>query len=659
MSFAILLILYSLTIEAPPLEVAESTRFFANDDSLIGEYNQGQKRYWLDLNEISPYVTKGTIAIEDRKFYRHLGFDFPRIGAAIIANIQSGAKVQGASTITQQYARNLYLGHEKTWSRKLQEALYALRLEVNYDKDKILEGYLNTIYYGHGAYGIEAASLFYFNKRAKDLTLAEATLLVGIPKGPSYYSPLVSFERAKNRQHLILDAMVEERYITKEEAEKAKKEEITLAVQDVASNQVIGPYFQDAVKKQLIEKYGFDEELIENGGLQIYTTLDATLQKEAEKWVREELAHFEEDLQTALVALDPRNGDVLALIGGKDYHKSPFNRATDAKRSPGSTLKPFLYYAALEHGFTPASTLLSEPTTFTYDEGRTKWSPTNFANLYAHDFITMLQAIAFSDNIYAVKTHLFIDTKELVRTAKRFGITSDLENLPSLALGTSPVGVLELVKSYAPFANGGSTVEARFIRKVVDRHGNVLIEEKPKVKEELDPRYIFIMNDLMTAMFDRTLPGYTTPTGSSISHLISRPMAGKSGSTEVDSWMIGYTRQLVTGVWVGYDENEVLNHAKHGKIAKRIWANFMENALQDELIFPFRQPEGVIGVYINPENGLLATENCPHKRLTYFIEGTEPTEYCDDHTENAAEEVEEEETHEKERFLDRFFKWIH
>jgi len=422
---------------------------------------------------------------------------------------------------------------------------------------------------------------------------------------------------------------------------------------------VIGPYFQDAVKQQLIEKYGLDEELIENGGLEIYTTLDPALQEEAEKWVQREMADYEEELQTAFVAINPKNGDVLALIGGKDYTKSPFNRATQARRSPGSTLKPFLYYAALEHGFTPASTLLSEPTTFTYDEGRTKWAPTNFANLYAHDFITMLQAIAFSDNIYAVKTHLFLNVEELANTAKRFGIESPLEPVPSLALGTSPVGVLELVASYVPFANGGSTVEPRFIRKVVDRKGNVLIDEKPKVKKELDPRYIYIMNDLMTAMFDRTLPGYTTPTGSSISHLISRPMSGKSGSTEVDSWMIGYTTQIVTGVWIGYDEGEVLNHARHGKIAKRIWANFMESALQDELILPLKQPKDVIGIYIDPESGLLATEDCPHKRLTYFVAGTEPTEYCNDHSEDIQEDITEEEGYEKEKFLERFFKWIH
>lgn len=659
MSLAIIFTFYFFALEAPPLEVAETTRFYGNDGTLIGEYDQGKKRYWVELEEMSPHIIHATIAIEDRKFYEHFGFDFLRIGAAAIANIKSGAKVQGASTITQQYARNLYLGHEKTWTRKILEALYALRLEMNYDKDEILEGYLNTIYYGHGAYGIEAASLFYFQKHAKDLTLAEAAILAGIPKGPTYYSPLVNFERAKNRQHLILDAMAEEKYITKNMAEKAKKEKLTFKADENEQIQVIGPYFQDVVKQQLVEKYGLDEQLVESGGLEIYTSLDPVLQKEAEKWVTQEMKNFEKDLEVALVALDPRNGDVLALIGGRDYVKSPYNRAADAKRAPGSTLKPFLYYAALEHGFTPSSTLLSEPTTFTYDEGRTKWTPANFGNLYAHDFITLLQAIAFSDNIYAVKTHLFLGTEELVKTAKRFGIHSPLENVPSLALGTSPVTLLELTKSYAPFANGGSIIEPRFIRKVVDKNGRVLVEEKPKLKKELDERYIYIMNDLMSAMFDVTLPGYTTPTGSSVAHLLNRPMSGKSGSTPADSWMIGYTRQLVAGVWIGYDENKTLNHAQHGTIAKRIWAIFMESALKDDLILQYKKPEGVIGVYIDPETGLLASEKCPSKRLTYFIEGTEPADYCPLHSDEPIKEDEKEEENEKEKFLDRFFKWFH
>lgn len=658
MSLAVALILYSLTEEPPPLQVAQSTRFYGADGSIIGEYSQGQKRYWLKLADISPYVIDATIAIEDRKFYRHLGFDFPRIVAAIITNIKTGSKAQGASTITQQYARNLYLDHDKTWSRKIREALYALRLEVNYEKEEILEGYLNTIYYGEGAYGIEAASRHYFNKSASDLTLAEASLLAGIPKGPSYYSPFANFELAKERQELILDAMVEERYITASQAKAAKEEPLFLATSNLKSQTTIGPYFQDAVKQELIEKYGLSEKLIESGGLEIYTTLDPKLQQLAEKIVAEEFANFDENLQTAFVAIHPKNGDVLALIGGRDYTKSPYNRATQAKRSPGSTIKPFLYYAALEHGFTPATTLLSEPTTFTYDEGRTKWSPTNFGNLYAYDFITMLQALAFSDNIFAVKTHLFLGTEELVKTAKRFGITSELENIPSQALGTSPVGVLELTKSYVPFANGGKTVEVRLVKKVVAANGEVLVDQKPVVKDELDPRYIFILNDIMSAMFDRSLPGYTTPTGSSIAHLITRPMSGKSGSTEVDSWMIGYTSQLVSGVWVGYDESEKLDHTRHGKIAKRIWANFMEQALQDQLILPFHKPDDVIGVYINPENGLLATDTCPHKRLTYFVKGTEPTEYCDVHSEEETNEPIKEEEHGKERFLDRFFKWI-
>jgi 1A family penicillin-binding protein len=654
---AVGLLSYTKMQGPPPLNVPQTTVYYGADNAPIGEHHQGENRHWVPLSSIDPDIIDATISIEDRRFYRHWGFDINRIGGAIIANLRSGSRAQGASTLTQQYARNLYLSHDKTWKRKWNELLYSLRLEMNYDKDKILEGYLNTVYYGHGAYGIEAAAQHYFGKSASRLSLAEASMLSGIPKGPSYYSPLFDLERAKNRQAVVLQSMVANGVLNQVEADEAHLEPLHFVQKELDRPSVVGPYFQDVVEQKLIEEIGIDPALIEAGGLKVYTTLDPKMQKEAEHWVEREMP--DNELQTALVAMDPRTGDVKALVGGTNYVESPYNRAVQASRSPGSSFKPYLYYAALENGYTAASTLLSEPTTFNIDDGRKTWSPRNFNDNYAEDFITLLQAMAFSDNIYAVKTHLLLGTEKAVELARRVGIESPLYDHASLALGTEDVTVLEMAKGYSAFANGGKRVDPRFIRKVVDAEGEVLYESEPTLTQVLDPRLSFILTDIMTGMFDPYLNAHASVTGRSVAHLINRPVAGKSGSTSTDSWMVGYTPQLVTSVWVGFNEGITLDHGAYGQIAKKIWANFTENALKGQPVIPFEKPDGVVGVKMNPHNGLLATEHCPTHRVTYFIEGTEPTKECPPPASNG-EEVEaiDEETHEKERFLDRFFKWI-
>ncbi|WP_066155042.1 transglycosylase domain-containing protein [Halalkalibacter krulwichiae] len=640
----------------PPLNVPQTTVYYGADNSPIGEHHKGENRHWVPLSEIDPNVIDATISIEDRRFYSHWGFDLTRIGGAVIANLRSGSRAQGASTLTQQYARNLYLSHDKTWIRKWNELLYSLRLEMNYDKDKILEGYLNTVYYGHGAYGIEAASQHYFGKPAKQLSLAEASMLSGIPKGPSYYSPLFDLDRAKNRQAVVLQSMVQNGVINQVEADEAHLEPLNFIQNELERPADVGPYFQDVVEQKLIEEVGIDPALIEAGGLKVYTTLDPKIQKEAEYWVEREMP--DNELQTALVSIDPRTGDVKALIGGTNYVESPYNRAVTATRSPGSSFKPFIYYAALENGYTPASTLLSEATSFSIDDGRDVWSPTNFNENYAEDFITLLQAMAFSDNIYAVKTHLLLGTDKGIELARRVGIESPLGDHPSLALGTSNVSVLEMTRAYSAFANGGHKVEPRFIRKIVDADGEVIYESEPELVQVLDPKLAFIMTDLMTGMFDPYLNAHTSVTGRSISHLLNRPVAGKSGSTSTDSWMVGYTPQLVTSVWVGFNEGIKLDHASYGQIAKNIWANFTEKALEDQPVMEFQKPDGVIGVKMNPENGLLATEHCPTHRTTYFVEGTEPTKECPAPENSEEADAIDEEAHEKEKFLQRFFKWF-
>ena len=625
---------YAKILGAPPLAVPQSTLIFADDGTLIGESNSGQKRYWTNLKDISPDLVDATISIEDKNFYEHHGFDFKRIAGAVLADVQAFAKVQGASTITQQYARNLFLEHDKTWTRKLHEAFYTIRIEMNYSKKEILEGYLNTIYYGNGTYGVEAASQYYFGKKAADLTLAEASMLAGIPKGPGIYSPLASMEHAKSRQAIILKSMVTNHYIKKKEAINAAMQPLTIAGSHNKQKVKVAPYFQDAVRNALKNQLHLDDRTIALGGLKVYTTLNRKQQEAAENQVHKYVANLSE-IQVGLVAMDPKNGYVKAMVGGRDYEKSPFNRAVQAIRQPGSTIKPLLYYAALEQGFTPSSTMRSEFTTFHFDDGQPDYTPHNFNNKYAGGEITLAQALAVSDNIFAVKTHLFLGEETLIETAKKFGLSSKMAHVPSLALGTSGVRVIEMANAYSLLANGGKKVSPTLITRVEDYNGNVIYEKEEENEKVLDPAKAYVMTQMMTGIFDPKLNGYAKVTGSTVINDITRPYAGKSGSTETDSWMIGYSPQLVTAVWAGYDMGKPIELVAEKTYAKNIWANFMEEALKGKPVKAFKAPkEGVTGVYVDPENGKLATKDCPVRRFTYFVSGTEPTEYCAEHLGN-------------------------
>ncbi|WP_379970713.1 transglycosylase domain-containing protein [Ectobacillus sp. sgz5001026] len=619
-----ILILAAKIAGPPPIKVMQTSVFYANDDSIIGQSHTGQNRYWASMSDISPYVKDATIAIEDQHFFDHSGFDVKRIAGAAVADIKAMAMVQGASTITQQYARNLYLGHDKTWVRKMMEALYTIRLEVNYSKEQILEGYLNTIYYGNGAYGIEAASRLYFNKHAKDLTLAEASLLAGIPKGPSNYSPYTNLADVTSRQHLILAEMERQGYISKTEEQVASQQKLVFATIQKKEDE-IAPYFQDAVLQSLLSDTKLDEQVM-RGGLRIYTTLDRNLQQLTEQTVAKTIPSTTA-LEAAVVVMDPKTGEVKALLGGKDYKQSQFNRATQAYRQPGSTFKPFLYYAALSHGFTAATRLKSEFTTFPLDDGTT-YKPSNYNNYYANDFVTMTQALAVSDNVYAVKTHLFLGADTLVQTAKQFGITSELRANPSLALGTSPVKPVEMAGAYSMFANGGKRVTPIFIRRIVGPDGKILYDSHVKEAQVLDPNHVSVMQSLMTGMFNKKLDGYANVTGQGIADRLTRTYAGKSGSTKTDSWMIGFTPSLVTTVWTGYDREKEITNVDEQKYAKEIWAQIMEQGLQDKPKEEFEKPAQIITVDVDPKTGKIVTNGCAPSVSMNFVKGTEPTEYC-------------------------------
>lgn len=637
---------------AGPLEILppDPAVFYDRHRQPIGKWQEGT-RQWVPIEEIAPAVRQATLAVEDRRFFYHDGFDFRRIIGAAAADLRSLSKAQGASTITMQYARNLYLSNNKTWLRKTVEVFYTLRLEMHASKKEIFEGYLNTIYYGSGAYGIEAAAKTYFNKKAADLTLAEASMLAGIPKGPGLYSPLLDYDRARQRQKTVLNAMAEGGYITAEQAKTAYRMPLQFTKHH-EKKQKTAPYFQDAVYRTLIEEMHLRPEDLATKGLNVYTTLDAKTQKAAEYWVAKMMPPSS-DLQAALVAIDPRTGAVRAMVGGRNYEKSAFNRAISAKRAPGSAFKPFLYYAALMNGFTPSTMLQSKPTVFSYEHGRASYAPDNFGGHYADAPITMSQALALSDNIFAVKTHLAIGMEQMIKAARNAGIASPLAEIPSLALGSKPVTVLEMAGGYATLAGEGARIEPGLIDKVTDSRGRVLYERQPVKEQALNRQATFVLSQMMTGIFDKRLNGYTQVTGSPVADRLTHKMAAKTGSTESDSWMAGFTPELAAAVWIGYDKGETISTYPDTGYAKSIWAHFMESALEDAPDDSFNPPEGVVSVSVDPKTGLLANDRCPG-RQTWFIEGTEPTSYCSG---NGETQGEQRDRPEKENWFDRLLRW--
>lgn len=609
--------------ELPVSTISQSSQLVDRNGQLISYFHTGVNRRAVSLSEMSPYVVQATLAIEDKRFYSHFGFDLKGLARAVLVNMSTLSAKQGASTLTQQLARNLYLTHEKTFERKIKEAMYTTQLEMKYSKDEILEMYLNQIYYGHGAYGIEAASRYFFNKSADELSLAESSMLAGIPKGPKYYSPLNDMHNAKRRQSLILQAMVESGYITEDDKENAYNEVLHFtAYSDENAASSDASYFKDYVIQSAVHELGIDEQLLYEGGVTIYTTLDYDMQKIAEEQVASGFPSDSEQ-QAALVAIDPRNGHIKAMVGGRSYENNQYNRAIATTRQPGSTFKPILYTAALgQHALTAQSVFMSEPTVFTYDNGRKTYEPQNYGDKYVNDYITMRQAIASSDNIYAVNTIMQVGPEAVIESARKLGITAELEAVPSLALGTSPVSPLELASAYGVFANQGVYHKPISILKIVNKQGKTIYEASYEPTAAISENEAFLMTSLLEDVFE------AGGTAHRVQSIIKRPVAGKSGTTPVDAWMVGYTPELSTAVWVGYDKDRFLTVAEAHRAAP-IFAHFTEEALKKNAPKMFPIPESIVAVYIDEETGLLASEACPSDKLEYFLEGTEPTAYCE------------------------------
>lgn len=611
-------IFYMYCYLTPKLEINKSQSYYLydNESKLVFGDND-----WIPLNKISNNLINATIYTEDKYFYKHIGFDYLRIGKAAITNIINKSKSEGASTITQQYARNLFLNFDKTWKRKIDEAILAGELEVHYSKDEILEGYLNTINYG-GVYGIESASKYYFNKSSSNLTLAEASLLAGIPKSPNNYSPIKNYTKAKERQKIVLTMMKKNKIITEEEYNKALNEEIKIIGKEEDSKITSINYFKDSVLNELKSLKQIPASVIETGGLKIYTTLSMDAQQDLEESLKKYVDE-DEEIQTSGIMMNPDTGGVMALIGGNNYNKSQYNRAVNAKRQIGSTMKPILYYTALESGFTPSSSFTSEKTTFTFREGKT-YSPKNYNDKYAEGPISMAAAISYSDNIYAVKTHLFLGEDMLINTAKRIGITSKLTPIPSLALGTEEMSLLEITTAYSSFANLGYKVNPHFIKKVEDSKGNVLYENKEEKQEVLNSSLTYILNEMLTYTYNKNFIDYNYPTLISLLPNITHKYSIKSGTTDTDLLIIGYNKNAVLGVWTGYDDNKKIDSSKYS-YHKNIWIDTMESYFKDHEASWYDIPDNVVGVLVNPITGTLVEDNAEKKEMFFYLKGTEPT----------------------------------
>ena len=615
--FSIIIIILSFYVYAfitPKFNINTSKSITYYDKYGNDLFKERDKNDYVELNNISDYVKNSIVSIEDKNFYNHKGFDYLRIAKAMLVNLKSKKLKEGASTISQQYVKNLYLTFNKTWERKIQEALLTLELETHYSKNEILEGYLNTIDFGAGNYGIKEASKYYFNKEPKDLSLAEATIIVGIPKNPSYYNPVTNYKNAKERQKNVLISMVKNKYISKDEMNKVFNEPLNFYAKNDKVELSSIYYYRDAVLKELSNIKEIPSSLLDMESLKIYTNLDKDVQKNLENNIDKEMKNS--SLQVASVVITPSNGKIVALIGGKDYSKSQYNRAYSSKRQVGSTIKPFLYYSALENGFTPSSTFLSERTTFNL--GDTMYSPKNAGNVYANKNISMLSAIAYSDNIYAMKTHLFLGTDSLSKITKKVGIKAEVKENASSALGTTEINMIDYSNGFITLANEGKHETPHLIEKITDNNGKILYEYKYNNDYILNKKYVYILNNLLTSTYNYSLINYTSPTLVSISNDLKGKYAAKSGSTKTDYWTVGYNKNYLMLVWAGNDDNSEVK-SKDSKITKKIWAKTI-STIKDNKNEWYDIPKGITATAIDPISGEINSNGF----VCYYEKGSEP-----------------------------------
>ncbi len=681
-ALAIVTVALSLRIHLiglPPITSLESytpsltTRIFDSKGLVLAELFT-ERRALLPLSKIPVDLQNAIIAVEDDQFFHHAGISIKGILRAAWRNFWAGRVLQGGSTITQQLSKLIFLNPERSISRKIREVLMALQIERNFSKQEILQMYLNQVYFGQGAYGVQAAARIFFGKEVGDLTLPECALLGGMVRAPSGYSPFNHPDRARVRRNVVLVRMREEGFITPEEEKRAAREPIPLIRPPLLGTQA--PYFAEQIRRELEPKYGFTA--LWKGGLRITTTLDLEMQKHAEEIMEESLKAYDEEaaryraktrdadvdpdseeaavqtstlpIQGALVVLDVRTGAIRAMVGGRDYMASAFNRVTQAHRQPGSTFKPFVWGAALSAGYTPATLVDDGPLAYYYEgrdwrlfEGTTEqfaislvtatfatsrdfkiWVPTNFDAKFM-GVVTMRRALELSRNVVSVRLIQSVGPTPVADLAHRAGIQSDLEQVLSLGLGTSVVTPLELTSALGTFANGGVHVTPFAIQRVEDAQGRLLEDHAPVEREAVSPQIAYVLVNMMKGVVENGTARYARKLG--------RPLAGKTGTTQDnrDLWFIGMTPDLVAGAWMGYDQESLSLPRRDwtgGSTVVPWWTKVMTEALKGYPSQDFPVPDGIAFVKIDAETGDLALPTCPKQRLEAFIKGSEPKVYC-------------------------------
>jgi penicillin-binding protein 1A len=676
-------------LENPTPELA--TKVYSYDGELLGQFYIKQRAY-TPIDSIPKNLINALIATEDRKFYRHWGIDLDRVLKAMVKNILSFRIREGASTITQQLARNLYLSQELSITRKIREAITAIQIERTYTKEEILEMYLNIAYFGMSAYGVESASFVYFGKSPSELTLAECALLVGMLRSPARYNPFEYPERAIKIRDVVLKNMLTVGFITEQEYEKARTEPLNLNRGREYIYSGIAPHFLEYIRWQLqkkAEKYGFN---IYRDGLVVYTTLDARMQRHAIRAVKEQLAELQQEfdkswrwdknllkvfldkaikqdpryvnadssekpkiyaqllnnnafvdsvkreatrIQVGFVAIDPQTGYIKAMVGSSNFEvfKYGLNHVTQIKRQPGSAFKPFVYTVAIDNGYSPAYQLLNQPITIMMANGE-RWTPSNFDGTFGGK-VTLREALKMSINVVAVRVLQELATiNQVIDYAHKMGITTDIPPYESIALGTAEVIPLQLTSAYGVFANEGIYVEPVAILRIEDRFGNVIEEAKPEKRVVISPETAYIITDMLE-------DAVNSGTGTRVRQFFHLPCAGKTGTTQdfADAWFIGYTPNLVAGVWLGFDDRRITfggTFGQGGRAAAPMWGRFMKYVYDDPdinmPILDFEQPPDVVTATVCAESQKLATPYCPQKITDLFIRKYLPTKECDIHT---------------------------
>jgi penicillin-binding protein 1A len=634
----------------------QTSKVYAADGRLVTEFGT-ERRTVLPLAEIPVVVRQAFIATEDKRFYSHNGIDFRRLPGATLD------RFRGFSTISQQLARNVFpeqISRERTLTRKLKEARVAIELERNFPKDTILELYLNKINLGPSVYGVEAASRVFFGKSARELNLAEAATLAALPKAPGFYNPRNHPDRAVRRRNVVINLMRNQGFLTPEEAELWKAYPLVLTTRRTTYGDV-APYFVEHIRRELDARYG--RQLYEDG-LRIYTTLDLDMQEAAERALHNQLDAIESGvygpvfgrntyqqyveqarasgdaggpftpyLQGALVAMDVRSGAVLALVGGRDFVDSKFNRATQAIRQPGSTFKPFVYAAAVRAGH-PVTEMLDDspldPPVLQLDS--TLWQPKDYDDTTL-GWIPMRRSLYDSRNLSTIKLGMAMGEQTVIGEARRYGLTTPIRPYPSLHIGSGDVYPLEIIAAYSAFATLGTRVSPQFIVRVEDRKGNILWQPTQRRERVMDEEHAWLMLDMMRDVVRRGT-AYSAVWRAGFTY----PSAGKTGTTDdnTDVWYVGFTSEIVAGIWMGYDlVQRIMNNAGGGRIVAPAWTAFMRD-VYDRRPPPgdWPRPDNLVFREVDETNGQLATPFCPQgvRRWEYFYPGTEPTTYCPTHS---------------------------